>query len=63
MTLQEALSLPFDQLVPATIAKTTITFLSELEFDTLLKHITIGTGERDYDTITIGQTIFKKEIF
>jgi hypothetical protein len=65
MTLQEALSYSFDKLVPAQFAKTTITFLTESEFETLANHMHLGSSvkENDYDTITIGQTIFKKEIF
>ena len=62
MTLQDALSLRFDQLVPAQISKTTLTFLTESEFATLAKHMHVTIGEHEYDTITVGQTIFKKEI-
>jgi hypothetical protein len=64
MTLQEALSYPLDKLVPANIAKTTITFLNEKEFESLAEHMkmSFSVKENGHDTITIGQTVFKKQI-
>ena len=64
MTLQEALSYPFDKLLPAHMSRTIITFLTEKEFDTLIEHLkwtNNSVKENDYDTITVGQTIFKKQ--
>ena len=64
MTLQEALSYPLDKLVPANIAKTTITFLNDEDFASLAEHMKMAYSvkENGHDTITIGQNIFKKQI-
>lgn len=61
--LEKVLNMDYTQLVPSTILKSELYFLTNDEFEELRKHMNITDyqmSENDYNTIIICNQIFKK---